>query len=342
MISGDVMRGLPKAEIHIHLEGAVRPDTAMALARKNGVALAEGGVESLYVYDDLAAFLAVYGRIADSVVTADDFRRITYEMLESAAAQGCRYMEFFISPHAHRGVPFGVQFEGIRAGRAEAEADFGIVSRIIPGMNRELGPQAGEDYLDAILAHRGDDVIGLGLDYDEVPHPPEPFAAVFARAARQGLRLTAHAGESGPPASIAGALDALKIERIDHGYSVVEDPALVARCRDAGIAFTCCPSTTRVTTRWRDLGAPEHPIRRMKEAGLAVTINTDDPPMFGTDLGREYALAQTQLGFAPADVKAAILTSLDASFLDAGQKRAWRAEWSREIDRALGLAAGAA
>lgn len=332
----DLIRKLPKAEIHIHLEGAILPGTAMDLAKKNGVSLPDcEKVEDLYTYDNLMEFLAVYGAISDSIVTVDDFRRITYEMLQSAAENGCRYMEFFISPHAHKDVPFARQFEGIRKGMAEAEADFAIVSRIIPGMNRELGPAAGEDYLDEVLANRGDDVIGLGLDYNEAPFPPEPFAGVFARAAQAGLRLTAHAGESGPAAYIAGSLDALKVERIDHGYNIVDDPALIARCRDEGIAFTCCPSTTKYTTSWRDLSAADHPIRRMKQAGLAVTINSDDPPMFATDLGREFELAHADLGFSMKDLKTAILTSLDASWLDETTKRQWRAEWAAEIDAAL-------
>ncbi|POF30850.1 adenosine deaminase [Roseibium marinum] len=328
-----LIRKLPKAEIHIHLEGAIRPDTAMELAAKNGVGLPDcERVADLYSYDNLLDFLAVYGAIADSIVTVDDFRRITYEMLASAADNNCRYMEFFISPHAHKGVPFARQFEGIRAGMAEAETDFGILSRIIPGMNRELGPAAGEHYLDEILANRGDDLIGLGLDYNEAPFPPEPYAGVFARARKAGLRLTAHAGESGAAAFIAGSLDALKVERIDHGYNIVDDPALIARCRDEGIAFTCCPSTTKYTTSWRDLADPDHPIRRMKAAGLAVTINSDDPPMFATDLGREFELAHSELGFTLQDLRTAILASLEAAWLDDTTRRAWTSAWAREID----------
>ncbi|WP_157015593.1 adenosine deaminase [Mesorhizobium xinjiangense] len=339
MKTSELIRKLPKAEIHIHLEGAILPGTAMELARKNGVALPEcERVGDLYDYADLMEFLAVYGAIADSIVTIDDFRRITYEMLQSAAANGCRYMEFFISPHAHEGVPFARQFEGIRRGMLDAETEFGIVSRIIPGMNRELGPEAGEEYLDEILANRGDDVIGLGLDYNEAPYPPEPFTAVFARAAGNGLRLTAHAGESGPAAFIAGSLDTLKVERVDHGYNVVNDPALVARCRDDGIGFTCCPSTTKYTTTWRDLAAPDHPIRKMKEAGLAVTINSDDPPMFSTDLSAEFMIAHEALGFSFADLKKAILTSLEVAWIDDSTRRQWLTDWSVEIDAIMGTA----
>ena len=336
MALADQIRQLPKAEIHIHLEGAIRPDTAMELARKNGVKLPDcERVEDLYRYENLMEFLAVYSAIADAIVTTDDFRRITYEMLQSASASGCRYMEFFISPHAHDGIPFARQFEGIRAGMAEAESDFGIVSRIIPGMNRELGPAAGEEYLDEILANRQDDLIGLGLDYNEAPFPPEPFGEVFARAARNGLRLTAHAGESGPAAFIASSLDVLKVDRIDHGYNIVDDPALMSRCRDEGVAFTCCPSTTKYTTRWRDLSVPDHPIRRMKEEQLVVTINSDDPTMFQTDLGNEFVIVHGQLNFSLSDIKDTILAGLDGSWLDESTKRQWKAEWANDIDRML-------
>jgi adenosine deaminase len=152
-----------------------------------------------------------------------------------------------------------------------------------------------------------------------------------------GLHLTAHAGESGPASFIAGSLDSLKVERIDHGYKVVTDPALVTRCRDEGVTFTCCPSTTQYTTMWRDLAAPDHPIRRMKDAGLNVTINSDDPPMFKTDLGQEFEIAHAKLGFSLADLKAAILASLEASWLDQTTKRRWIADWGAEID---GMVAG--
>jgi len=339
MDTHSLIRSLPKAEIHIHLEGAILPATAMELAAKNNVALPEcERVEDLYSYADLAEFLAIYAAIADSIVTMDDFHRITYEMLESAAANSARYMEFFISPHAHKNVPFKLQFEGIRAGMADAETDLGIVSRFIPGVNRELGPQAGEEYLDEILDNRCEELIGLGLDYNEAPFPPEPFADLFARASENGLRLTAHAGESGPAAFIAGSLDALKVERIDHGYNVVNDEALIERCRGEGIVFTCCPSTTQYTTAWRDLDAADHPIRRMRYAGLAVTINSDDPPMFATDLGKEFEIAHDSLGFSLEDLKAAILTSLDASWLDETTKRQWKTDWSTEIDEAYAAA----
>ncbi len=333
-VDTELVRQLPKAELNIHLEGAIQSGTAVELARRNGVSLPEfDSVEDLYSFSDLGAFLQVYSAIAKSIVGVDDFRRITYEMLRDAARNGARYVEFFISPHAHEGIPFATQFEGIVRGIEDAETDFGVRSAFIPGMNRELGPAAGEEYLDEILANRSDRLIGLGLDYNEAPHPPEPFAAVFARARENGLHLSAHAGETGPAAFVEGSIDALKVERIDHGYNVLEDPALVERCRDMGIMFTCCPTTTVHTTSARDLTAPDHPIRRMKEAGLVVSINSDDPPMFMTNLGREYELAMNALEFSPSDIKNSILASIEHSWADADSKSRWREEWGAEIDR---------
>ncbi|PHS03717.1 MAG: adenosine deaminase [Blastopirellula sp.] len=242
-------------------------------------------------------------------------------------------MEFFTSLHAHSGVPFSRQFEGIRKGMADAKSDFGIHSAIIPGVNRELGPDKAEEYLDQILENNSDDIIGLGLDYFETPFPPEPFADVWARAKRAGLRLTAHAGEAGPAQYIEASLDVLNVERVDHGYNIVDDPALVARCKEMGILFTCCPSTSIGTTPYRDLSAPNHPIRRMNEAGLVVSINSDDPPMFLTDLSREYEIAFTQLGFSAQDIKRSVLATIDHAWVDDSTKKSWRAEWMPEIDR---------
>ncbi len=332
----DLFTLLPKAELHLHLEGAILPATVMDLAARNGVTLAAGArVETLYRYDDLAGFLAVYGAIARAVVSQDDFRRITFEMLASCAASGARHVEFFISPHAHPDVPFATQSAGIRAGIAQARAAYGLTALFAPGINREQGPAAAEAYLDACLALRCPEMAGIGLDYNEAPYPPEPFAAVFARARAAGLQITAHAGEGGPAAYVAGSLDALGVMRIDHGYAVVNDPDLVARCRAAGVLFTCCPSTTRFTTIWRDLTAPDHPIRRMKDAGLRVTINSDDPPFFGTTLAEEYRIAHRDLGFSLADIRASILTGLAGSWLPQADKDRLVVEWAQEIDALL-------
>ncbi|SEL21526.1 adenosine deaminase [Pacificibacter marinus] len=332
-ISTDFFRRLPKAELHLHLEGSIRPETAFELAQKNGVALLKPGQDlaDLYDYDDLAKFLNAYTAIAGVVLSADDFHRVTYEMLEDCAVSGARHVEFFISPHAHD-VSFDVQFRGIRRGMAEARDALGISCFMAPGINRELGPEAAEVYFDTCAQLGGDDMAGVGLDYFEAPYPPDPFAPLYDRARAAGYQVTAHAGEGGPAAYVAGAMDALGCRRIDHGYAVMDDPALVARCREAQILFTCCPSTTKYTTHWRDLTDPDHPIRKMKEAGLNVTINSDDPPFFFTTLAQEYEIAYRDMGFTLADIKASILQGIQGSWLSQDQRVALAKNWAVEID----------
>jgi adenosine deaminase len=330
-----LLRKLPKLELHLHLEGSIAAATAADLAAKYGIALPAR--PNLYAFTDLVDFLSVYSAVSASMRDPDDFRRVTHEMLASCAGNGCRYVEFFFSPHVHlaEGVAYRVQLDGILAGMRDAEADFGVISRIIPGISRELGPQAGFEMLDLILADRPEELIGIGLDFNEAPFPPEPFAELFAAARRAGLHVTAHAGETGPAAYIRGSLDALKVERIDHGYAVVTDLDLMKRCRDEGVVFTVCPSTSAITSPWRDLSAPDHAIRRMVDFGLRVCLNSDDPPMFQTDLGLEYEKSVNQLAFSVQDIRAAIQAGIDASWADASMKRRWSAEWMAEIDTIL-------
>jgi adenosine deaminase len=174
------------------------------------------------------------------------------------------------------------------------------VARLIPAHNRELGLARGMDFLETVLRHRPPEVIGIGLDYAERTHPPAQFAPLFAAARAAGLKVTAHAGEDGPAAYVRDAIELLGCRRIDHGYHIVDDPALMERCRELDVLFTVCPTTTLHTTIWRDLNSPEHAIRRMIEAGLRVTINTDDPGLFATTLNREYTLAGEAFGLSEA------------------------------------------
>ena len=316
-----LVRALPKIEMHLHLEGSIAADTVVALARKNGVTLPVVATpQDLYTFTDLPSGLAVYDAIAQTVVTADDFRRITYEMLKDSAANGARRIEFFISPHVHRTVDFAVQFAGIRAGMHDAAVDFGISSGFSPGVNRELGPAAGEEYLDRILELRCDELIGLGLDFNEAPFPPEPFAKLFARARVNGLRLSAHAGETGPADYVRGSIEALKVDRIDHGYNIIQDSELVARCRDSGLMFTCCPTNTRFNFSSIDMRDPRHPIRAMREAGLVLCINSDDPPMFGSNLLEEYVLVAERFEFSLEQMRELAANSVEASFLPPQRK----------------------
>jgi adenosine deaminase len=329
------VRKLPKVELHLHLEGAVSADTFAELAAKNGVALPGGKPASaLYSYDSLPEFLAIYDLVCASVRDVSDFSRVTFEALERCALAGARYVELFFSPHAHlaHGVAYTTMLEGILDGFRRAQETYGLVARLVPAHSRELGPEQGERFLDMVLAERPAEVIGIGLDYNEAPFPPAPFAKLWERARAAGLNVTAHAGESGPAAFVRDSIDLLGVSRIDHGYHVVDDADLVARCRESRIPFTCCPSTTLATTVWRDLAAPDHAIRRLIEAGLNVTIHSDDPPMFGTTLDREYALIARNFALSPAALGQIALAGLGAAWLDEETRRDWTAAWSAEID----------
>jgi adenosine deaminase len=196
-----------------------------------------------------------------------------------------------------------------------------------------LGPDVSLQFLDLVFSDRRDEVIGLGLDYNEVGNPPALYAEVYRRARNAGLRVTAHAGENGPSGHVGDSLDLLRCDRIDHGYHVVDDPALVAACRDHGVFFTVCPTTTTFTTSFRDLASPDHAIHRMVNAGLNIVINTDDPALFRTDLNNEYLLVAQHMGFTPQQLGEAALNGLRASWVDDTTKRTWIAEWSAEIDR---------
>jgi adenosine deaminase len=329
------VRKLPKTELHLHLEGAVAPGTLADLAKANGVELPpHKDPFELFKFDDLPSFLKVYDLVCASIRTAADFQRTTYEALERCAKGGARYVELFFSPHAHlaHGVKYTTMLEGIIAGFRQAEVQYGVKANLIPAHSRERGPDEGEKFLDMVLADRIPEVIGIGLDYNEAPFPPAPFEKMYARARAAGLNVTAHAGESGPAENVRDSIDILHVSRIDHGYHVTDDAALVAQCLISQICFTCCPSTTLYTTVWRDLASPDHAIRKMIEAGLNVTIHSDDPTMFATTLDHEYLLVAQNFGLSPQTLKQMALAGVAASWLGDATKQAMIAEWSAEID----------
>jgi adenosine deaminase len=325
---------LPKAELHLHLEGAVAAPTVIDLANKHGIPLPDlGDDSSIYDFADLAAFLKVYDVVCNSIRTSADFHQVTYEALKRCADSNGRYVEFFFSPTAHlaNGISYGQMLDGIIAAMHDAQRDLKVESRLIPAINREFGPAEAEGFLDMVLENRRDEVIGIGLDYLEAPFPPAPYQAVYARARAAGLKATAHAGESGPAENIRDSLALLGCERIDHGYHIVDDPELVAACRASGIGFTCCPSTTAYTTIWRDLDAPDHPIRQMANAGLAIVINTDDPGLFRTDLDNDYLIVGQRMGISRAKLAEVALNGLRVSWLDPADKASRIAAWEKEI-----------
>ncbi len=313
--------GLPKAELHVHIEGTLEPETIFALAERNGVALAYPSVEALraaYAFHDLQSFLDIYYAGASVLLTEDDFHDMAKAYLDRALADGVARAEIFFDPQTHtaRGVAMGTVIVGLTRALEGARAK-GLSCDLILCFLRHLSEEDAIATLQAALPYR-EAFIGVGLDSSEVGHPPEKFARVFAEARRQGLRIVAHAGEEGPPAYIRSALDVLGAERIDHGVRCLEDAELVARLAAERVALTVCPFSNvrlKVCERLED-----HPLRRMLEAGLAVTINSDDPAYFGGYVAANWLDTFAALGLDRAAAITIARNGFDAAFVDAAER----------------------
>ncbi|MCU1641509.1 MAG: adenosine deaminase [Nocardia sp.] len=321
-------RELPKVSLHCHLTGSVLPETVAELARKHGVPMPGGRTaQDLYDIDshvDLDEFLRVYDMVGQVVRDADDFRRITYESLtELGSKHGVLYREIFVSPPAHPRTDYRVLLDGVRAGMREAEQDTGIGSRIIVAINREDTPAAAVELVRQVIEHRCDEVVGIGLDYAEVHGPPELFHEAYRLAGKAGLNRTAHS-ESGPPPNIEILLDVLGSTRVDHGYHVVDSPRITDRCRAEGIVFTCTPVSSDIG-RYSGSGNGKHEkIAAMVDAGLRVTIDSDDPPMFGTNPTSDFEVLHRTLGYDANQLLAFTLNAIEGSWLDESAKSALR------------------
>jgi adenosine deaminase len=316
--------GLPKAELHIHIEGSLEPELMFALARRNGVDIPFATVEDVraaYEFSNLQDFLDIYYRGADVLRTEEDFRDLAAAYFDRAAADAVSHAEIFFDPQTHtdRGVPFDVVMRGLLAGMDEARARHGVTSKLILCFLRHLDEEAAfetlrhaEPWLDRIAA--------VGLDSSEVGNPPEKFARVFARAAEMGLKRVAHAGEEGPPDYVWQALDVLHVDRLDHGNRSMEDPALVERLGRKGMILTVCPLSNlklRVVP-----GMADHPVDRMLAAGLKVTLNSDDPAYFGGYINDNYLAAAEGRGLRREQLAQVARNSFEGSFLDPEEKAA--------------------
>lgn len=320
----DWIRALPKAELHVHVEGTLEPETMFALAERNGVALRYGSpaeARRAYAFRDLQSFLDVYYEGMAALRTERDFRDLAHAYLARARADGVRHAELFFDPQAHtaRGVPIGAVIGGLHRAIAEAREELGVSALLILCFLRHLPAAEAMETLERALPYR-DRIAAVGLDSSEAGHPPRDFAAVFARARAEGLRAVAHAGEEGPPAYVWQALDELGAERIDHGVRSEEDPALVARLARDGVPLTVCPLSNvrlRVVERLED-----HNLKRLHDRGVRVSLHSDDPAYFGGYVGDNYLAAARALGLAREDVEAMAHASIEASFLGAGEKAA--------------------
>jgi adenosine deaminase len=329
----EYLRRLPKVELHCHVEGTLRPQTVADLAAKHDIALPTTDVDRIYDYETIYEFLEIFRLVNSTVIERDDFARIAYESLEDGAQLGnLKYREMFFNPtlHTTRGVAMSTIIDGLIDGCRSAEQDLGVRCRLIADVYRQDSPAMALQMTNEVIANRRDEVIGLGMDAAEAPDPPERFFESFRTAGEAGLHLTSHAAEDGPPKNISTCLDLLGCERIDHGYHILDDPAVVARCRDQGVYFTCCPTSTAVVYGWPDLTT--HPINAMMAGGLKVMLNSDDPTMFRTDIGEEYARFCGQNDLAPDVVRQLVLNGVDATWLDDSDKASLRREFENEID----------
>jgi adenosine deaminase len=317
------LNGLPKAELHVHIEGTLEPEMMFGLARRNGIALRYASVEEArraYGFADLQSFLDLYYEGMRVLLHERDFYDLTLAYLEKASSQGVSHAEIFFDPQAHtgRGVPFETAITGIRNALVDGERRLGLSTRLIMCFLRHLSADEAMRTLQEALPFKGW-IAAVGLDSSEIGHPPEDFKPVFEEAARQGFLRVAHAGEEGPPEYIRQALDDLGAARIDHGVRCMEDPALVERLREKRVPLTVCPLSN---VRLRCFPTmEEHPAKRMLEEGLCVTVNCDDPAYFGGYVVENYAALRDGLGFGREDFRAVAENSFKASFLEENEKK---------------------
>ncbi len=334
---------IPKVELHCHVEGTVRASTVVELAHKAGRPLPVEDPHALYSYDSLDSFLAVFWLVQEVLVTQDDWARIAHESLVDGAAHGLRYPEMFFTPARH--LASGQDLAGIVAGLTEgierAEAATGVRCMLIADIDKAYGPRAGLELVDRLgqLRRSGgaDRVIGVGADSTELGVDLAAFAPAYAAAARLGLRRTCHAGEAvgAGPENIRIALDVLGAERIDHGVAVMEDPELVRRMVGQRIPLTVCPtSNIAIANRFRTLA--EHPLLAMREAGLLVTINTDDPAMMDIDLGIEYGRVAAAFDLTVNDLGRIALEGIESTWLDASDRRSLWQEFEATLAEVVG------
>ena len=332
-----LLRTMPKAELHIHIEGSLEPEMIFALARRNGVALAYPNVEALrtaYAFSDLQSFLDIYYAGASVLLAEQDFFDLGFAYLENAAAENVRCAEIFFDPQTHtaRGVPIQHAILGLAHACRRAHAEWGLDARLILCFLRHLSEAEAMATLDAALPWR-EQFIGVGLDSSEQGHPPEKFAHVFAHARALGLHAVAHAGEEGPPAYIESALDVLKVERIDHGVRCVESPALVQRLVRERMPLTVCP-LSNIKLRVFDTLA-EHNLPALLEAGLCATVNSDDPAYFGGTLNQNFIETFAALpALGAREAYALARNSFEASFASAADTARWIGELDAHFQKA--------
>ena len=319
----DLLRRMPKAELHIHIEGSLEPELIFALAKRNGVALPYASVEELrgaYAFTNLQSFLDIYYAGASVLLTEQDFYDMTRAYLLRAAQDDVLHAEIFFDPQTHtaRGVSMETVIKGLHRACVDVRAELGIGAALILCFLRHLSEKEAFETLEQALPFR-DKFIGVGLDSGEVGNPPEKFARVFARCRALGLHRVAHAGEEGPPGYIWTALDVLKVERIDHGVQSAQDPALMQRLAQDRIPLTVCPLSNLKLCVFPDLA--RHNLRELLDAGLVATVNSDDPAYFGGYMNDNFTQTFAALGLNAQHAYTLARNSFEASFVDESAKR---------------------
>jgi adenosine deaminase len=318
---------LPKAELHVHVEGTFEPELIFALAERNRVRIPYSSIPQLraaYEFTDLQSFLDVYYAAMAVLRTEDDFAELAGAYLARARDQGVVHAEIFFDPQAHtaRGVTFETVIDGLWAAVHESEQRYGVTAQLIMCFLRDQSAESAMATLEQAVPH-GDRIVAVGLDSAEVGNPPAKFRRVFERALAEGWKTVAHAGEEGPPEYVWEALDLLRVSRVDHGVRSLEDERLVARLRDERVPLTVCPLSNvklRVVDTLRD-----HPLRRMLDLGLVATVNSDDPAYFGGYAGDNFAAVAETLELAPSALVTLARNSFEASFIDSALRRAYLA-----------------
>ena len=307
----------PLAELHVHLEGTAPPALVRRLAARNSIAVPPGTLDGdRYVWRDFLDFLRTYDRAAATVRTAQDYRDVTFAYLDACAAEGAIYVELTASPDhaAEAGLPYADMAAGIAQGIDDARAARGIESRVIVTAVRDFGPERAEAIARTAAAHPHAYITGFGLAGDEAGHPPAPFARAFALAADAGLGLTCHAGEWAGPESVRGALELPgPVGRLGHGVRAIEDPGLVRELADRGTVLEVCPTSNVVLGAYPSYA--EHPFPRLRDAGVRVTLGSDDPPYWQATIGGEYAVARAEWGLGDAELLEITRTALTAAFV---------------------------
>jgi adenine deaminase len=328
-----LIKRLPKCELHIHIEGSLEPELMFALAKRNHVKLPYDSVEAVrraYQFGNLQDFLDVYYQGMSVLVTEQDFYDLAWAYLMRARTDNVRHVEMFFDPQGHtaRGVPFAAVIGGLHRAIADARRELSVDASLIMCFLRHLDEADAEKTLDVALGFR-DQIAGVGLDSSETGHPPSKFKNVFRRAGDAGLFLTAHAGEEGPPDYVWEALDVLGVKRIDHGNRSLEDHSLVARLAGERMALTVCP-LSNLRLRVVD-NLSHHPLRRMMDKGLVVTVNSDDPAYFGGYVNDNFRAVAGALTLSPAEIEVLVRNGIEASLMPAAEKEKALAEVARVL-----------